>query len=398
MSEVALASLSASEGVSESALGEASEGTLITSSGAHSVVAYADTEAVTEGVFTFLQEANAQKAPESLEAQVHWFTPQEVAVETEITSLMQELEQMTPKERTPEQTRSDPKRQPEGKVEKRDAEAPRGKVDVKGSEKREVFSSLFSMARTFSERPKERNRFYPQPQTRSGKETPDGLPRLESKLERPEILPHAKSEREQEQEDQDQGQGQHQQHKEEQPPKKSGKVKLPGVQAATSSNRSRAAHAASPDEEEDIGNVYVRFMSLMARILGQSEAEAHALYKRIKHRTDQIDKLTLLTQKINSVNGEIDWTNNDEMKALLDEARGMGVDIPEGKTTWTLEEAKLLKENIDMRKDSMEKVTQLERTDMQRYLQESSQCHQARSNILKLLKEVTDTIIHNLRP
>jgi len=51
-----------------------------------------------------------------------------------------------------------------------------------------------------------------------------------------------------------------------------------------------------------------------------------------------------------------------------------------------------------MRKDSMEKVTQLERTDMQRYLQEASQCHQARSNVLKLLKEVMDTIIHNMRP
>ena len=51
-----------------------------------------------------------------------------------------------------------------------------------------------------------------------------------------------------------------------------------------------------------------------------------------------------------------------------------------------------------MKKDSMEKITQLERTDMQRYLQEVSQCHQTRSNVLKLLKEVIDTFIYNLRP
>ena len=86
------------------------------------------------------------------------------------------------------------------------------------------------------------------------------------------------------------------------------------------------------------------------------------------------------------------------MKALIEKARAIGVDIPSDKLTWTDEEKKLFKENIQMRKDSMEKVTQLERTDMQRYLQEASQCHQARSNILKLLKEVTDTILANLRP
>ena len=139
-------------------------------------------------------------------------------------------------------------------------------------------------------------------------------------------------------------------------------------------------------------------MALMARILGQAEAEAHDLYMRIKERTDSIDLLTLLISKINSEKGAIDWSNNEEMKQLIEKARALGVDIPQGKFKWNEDEKKLLKENIQMRKDSMEKVTQLERTDMQRYLQEASQCHQARSNVLKLLKEVMDTIIHNMRP
>ncbi len=147
-----------------------------------------------------------------------------------------------------------------------------------------------------------------------------------------------------------------------------------------------------------IDSIFIRFMALMARILGQAEADAHELYGRIKARTDDVDHLTLLISKLNSEKGKVDWSKDEEMKLLIDRAREIGVDIPEGKYKWSDTEKKLLKENIQMRKDSLEKITQLERTDMQRFLQEASQCHQARSNVLKLLKEVMDTIIHNMRP
>ncbi len=147
-----------------------------------------------------------------------------------------------------------------------------------------------------------------------------------------------------------------------------------------------------------VQEIFIRFMDLMAKILGQAEAEAHELYQKIKHRTDQIDLLTQLIQKINLETKGLDWSNKPELLALVDKARLIGVDVPVGKNQWTEEEKRLFKENIQLRKDSLEKITQLERTDMQRYLQEASQCHQARSNILKLHKEVMDTIIHNLRP
>lgn len=152
------------------------------------------------------------------------------------------------------------------------------------------------------------------------------------------------------------------------------------------------------NQKVHVENVFIKFMQLMAKILGQAEAEAHELYLKIKERTDNIDLLTLLLSKVNSEKEDINWENNDEMKFLINKARSCGVDIPQEKYSWSEEEKKLLKENIQMRKDSMEKITQLERTDMQRYLQEVSQCHQTRSNVLKLLKEVIDTFIYNLRP
>lgn len=153
----------------------------------------------------------------------------------------------------------------------------------------------------------------------------------------------------------------------------------------------------APIQTPKIENVFIRFMKLMARILGQAEAEAQELYLRVKERTDNVDTLTLLISKINAEKGAIDWRNNAEMKALVDQARKLDVTISDT-LQWTEEEKKLLRENIQMRKENMEKITQLERTDMQRHLQEVSQCHQARSNVLKLLKELMDTFIYNLRP
>lgn len=153
----------------------------------------------------------------------------------------------------------------------------------------------------------------------------------------------------------------------------------------------------SGHSHQSMDNIFIRFMAIMARILGQAEREANELYQKIKHRTDDVDTLTLLLSKLNTVKGKVDWSKDEEMKTLVQKARDIGVEIPAGKLTWTEDEKKLLRENIQMKKESMEKITQLERTDMQRFLQEASQCHQARSNILKLLKEVLDTIIHNFR-
>jgi hypothetical protein len=158
-----------------------------------------------------------------------------------------------------------------------------------------------------------------------------------------------------------------------------------------------ASRVHTPSKEETSGDIFMRFMALMARILSQAQADAHALYKRIKERTDNIDTLTSFIAKLNQTKGKVDWSKDEQLKALVDKARALGVEITPGKYSWTEDEKRALKDNIQMRKDTLEKMTQLERTDMQRYMQEASQCHQARSSILKLLKEVMDVLIQNLR-
>lgn len=173
------------------------------------------------------------------------------------------------------------------------------------------------------------------------------------------------------------------------------KITIKGIYTSTMS--SVEPPSTSPPTKE-VGDVFHCFLLLMEKILGQAQAEAHQLYHKIKERTDQVELLTKLIGKLNLIDGKVDWSKDEEMKMLVQQARAIGVEIPENKYTWSKDEKRYLLENIQMRKDTMEKMTQLERTDMQRYMQEASHCHQARSNILKLMKEIGDTIIHNLRP
>jgi hypothetical protein len=279
-----------------------------------------------------------------------------------------------------------------------------------------VFNSLFSLAKSVHSENAARSRLAKVVQQEGRKEIYAAPTPTKSEMHASSISSQKSDEHEHED---GEGKGQQQQDQQEQEKEKerprtpfgflANKKKKPGIQAmgAKQSMPSFCTYHAenTPVDKSSaqgvingVGSLYFRFMALMSRILGQAEAESHQLYQRIKARTDQVDVLIKLQSKINNSKGEIDWTKDEEGQKLLDAARAIGVDIPKDKLKWKVEEIPLLKENISMRKDSMEKITQLERTDMQRYLQEASQCHQARSNILKLMKEVGDTFVHNMRP
>ncbi len=401
----------------------------------HTLVAFADTESVTEAVDQFLQEANLQKRPPDALREfvfIH-ITPELVEIEGEIADLLRQLAAKQdgkasentqahskgekPRLGTNSHVREGQQSRSAGNSQAQGNGAPRG-TEV-------VYSSLFTLARTFNstlagKREQVKNDT-PKNERPLGKEVgrsaflstcASPFERITQEQSRFERDGEGQQNQKGQDEENEQG-GQHNPHEKgsnSQSEKKKGINAISGMQAGVGRTPSASkdggrvqatgssSHASPQKVVGSVENIYIRFMALMARILGQAEREAHELYLRIKERTDNVDVLTLLLSKINSEKGPIDWTQNEEMKALIEKARAIGVDIPLDKLTWTEEEKKLFKENIQMRKDSMEKVTQLERTDMQRYLQEASQCHQARSNILKLLKEVTDTILANLRP
>lgn len=401
-----------------------SQGTLKADGKERTFFAYAETESVSQGVSEFLGEINEQPdLPDTLLAD-HTFveiTQETIEIETEILHLFEELgkpesceKEALPKEALTDSARAksqtpkngETKSLPGGLQQAQSAKTPDQPV---------VYTSLFSLAHSFNKGLSEaRKTLQGEQQQTPGKTREETRPNHSMSFSTPETSEHntffsdAKQDRQDQEQDEDQREGfggqqdQRQQQEEEKKRRERFSIKASRSVKRTQASRETSGGGSSASQTNrslgSIENIYVRFMALMARILGQAEAEAHDLYMRIKERTDSIDLLTLLVSKINSEKGAIDWSNNEEMKQLIEKARALGVDIPQGKLKWTEDEKKLFKENIQMRKDSMEKVTQLERTDMQRYLQEASQCHQARSNVLKLLKEVMDTIIHNMRP
>lgn len=456
MAEVTLRAPIQTEQSTASSRSSQPQGTLKTESENFNVFAFEDTGSVSKEVSEYLQEINQQPLPEGSEHEFVQITPEQVEMQEEIAALIEELaaQEMPDAKSDLKSVKLPtlPKQSEKGDLSSKDSNLaapskPHSSLNQTGrssSPDSVVYSSLFTLARTFNKalsqgRPEKHST--ENPQTNDLKET---LPRptATAKIQETSIQENIdieQQERGKDKEDRQKDQEQdHRDEKEDQEERNSQKesafliekVQLRGMsahknfesnpvkkvtfetpKASRSSSKSsfskpsaarippfHAENAAAQGAVGSVESIFFRFMSLMARILGQAEAEAHNLYLRVKERTDGIDHLTLLISKINSEKGAIDWSKNDEMKQIVEKARALGVDIPEGKLKWTEDEKKLFKENIQMRKDSMEKLTQLERTDMQRFLQEASQCHQARSNILKLLKEVIDTILANMRP
>ncbi|NGX53898.1 MAG: hypothetical protein K1000chlam4_00618 [Chlamydiae bacterium] len=368
----------------------------------YSIFSFLDTEAMSQEAYDLICSFNAVPLPEVLDFQATLITLSEVEIYTEIMDLLGKLESHEGKESQP--TPSLAKNSPEVKREtflsplqpkNKAQQSANSQSSESHSEPTRMPSSIFMLAKMMHKEKGDRTK---NEQTKHQSVIQEAQTVRENKK-----MTFTETKKFRDKDEERGSQQDKQEQKREQPKEKRSKIKIDMIQTSkTYKNETRveSQEAAGEPEgpSENAGNIFYRVMALMARILGQAEAEAQALYLRIKGRTDDIDTLITLASKINSADGNIDWSKDEEMKKLVERARELGVDIPEGKYAWNEEEKELLKENIQMRKDSMEKISQLERTDMQRYLQEASQCHQARSNILKLYKEVMDTIIHNLRP
>ncbi len=169
---------------------------------------------------------------------------------------------------------------------------------------------------------------------------------------------------------------------------------MPQVATASSS----AVPPAPPAQDSD---VFLEFMALAEKIQQQAEYEAHDLYSKMKYRSECIELLTLLLQKLKAAKGDIDWSKNEEMKKMVDKAREMGVIFPgddsgELKYKWKSSDVKKIEDNIKLLKNNIDQATLLERTHMQKFLQEAAQWLEAISGVLKLRDRVASTFAHNI--
>jgi hypothetical protein len=123
-------------------------------------------------------------------------------------------------------------------------------------------------------------------------------------------------------------------------------------------------------------------LSLFKDLVAFAEKEAKDCAVRINQRAEQSVTLAELVAKmVAAPAGDIDWSEDAEMKKLLDQARALGVDMPGYK--FTEAERRVLREKILMHRDSMDRTTSSTLSTFNRFISVVAWCQELGSNELK---------------
>lgn len=112
--------------------------------------------------------------------------------------------------------------------------------------------------------------------------------------------------------------------------------------------------------------------------------------QELKERQRIVKTLHQLLRAINAITddkGKLDFSNNQEIKDLVAIAKGLGVDIKEGKTKFTKEERDRLVENIRIASDDYNVENEMQIQAVSRLTNERYESYQMARSILKPLHE-----------
>lgn len=138
-------------------------------------------------------------------------------------------------------------------------------------------------------------------------------------------------------------------------------------------------------------------MSLEAMVLllttdyvRELESKMRNEFKELKSRQDKVRFLHKLIKAINKSTddkGKIDWSDDEELKELLDLAREMGVEIPEDQYKFKEAEKNRLLENLRMTVDDLNVENDLQLQTITRLTNERYEAFQMARSIMKPLHE-----------
>lgn len=121
------------------------------------------------------------------------------------------------------------------------------------------------------------------------------------------------------------------------------------------------------------------------------EDQIHKEFQELKPRQDQVAFLHKLLKAINSSTndkGGLDWSKNDELLELMDKAREMGVDIPEGKKKFNQDERERLVDNVKMTVEDLNVQNDMQLQNITRLNNERFESYQLARAIMKPLHDV----------
>ena len=113
-------------------------------------------------------------------------------------------------------------------------------------------------------------------------------------------------------------------------------------------------------------------------------------FTELKARQDKVSTLHKLLKKINvatSDKGELDCTNNQDIKDLMQQAKDMGVELKEGKFKFTKDERDRFVDNIQMTIDDLNVNNDMQLQTINRLTNERHESYQLARSILKPLHD-----------
>jgi hypothetical protein len=144
-------------------------------------------------------------------------------------------------------------------------------------------------------------------------------------------------------------------------------------------------------DEEALEEISVETLALMmcSERIAELEAQTKEEFENLKERQSQVRFLHKLLKAINATTSskdEIDWSQDEELKSMLDQAREMGIDIPEG-YTFNKENKTRLVENIKMTVDDLNIENEMQLQTISRLTNERYEAYQMARSIIKPLHE-----------
>ncbi|HEY4831669.1 MAG TPA: hypothetical protein VIH61_03815 [Waddliaceae bacterium] len=110
----------------------------------------------------------------------------------------------------------------------------------------------------------------------------------------------------------------------------------------------------------------------------------------LKKRQTKVAELHKILRAVNSATGsggELDITNNEELKQLLQKAKEFGIEVKEDKTSFNREERDRLVENIRMSIDDLNVENDMQLQTVSRLTNERYESYQMARSILKPLHD-----------
>lgn len=110
-------------------------------------------------------------------------------------------------------------------------------------------------------------------------------------------------------------------------------------------------HVNGPTDGGDDGSIMTSVHILYTKKLDELETRIRGVHSTVKDRRKKITFLHDFLQKINkttSEKGTLDWSDDEELAALLEQARELGVEIPEDQTKFDERARQRLIENTKL--------------------------------------------------